>query len=120
MFHELPEFVVPEYLVELLAAFMPMQAGACLRYRPLGEYNGGAGLPAALVSIGEETVDIAGEEKTVWRVSQMRLGGQTAGFFLVSYGRVVLSDYGGARAILSTREAALEGLHADLKPKTAD
>ena len=113
--------VVPTYLVETLAAFLPRTTGTCWHYRPMVDSNGDALLPACLIVVGKETVKLAAGEVDAWKVEQRQLGGEVGGtYWIDANGRLVKSFYGMPIALLDTKEAALEGLHEDIKPTTAD
>ena len=113
--------VIPTYLVETLAAFLPRKAGTCWHYRPMVDSNGEAMLPACLIVVGKETVKLAQGEVDAWKVEQRQLGGQVGGTYWISdAGRIVKSFYGMPVALLDTKEAALKDLHAAIKPTTAD
>lgn len=113
--------VIPSYLVSVLAGYMPRKEGACFRFRSLAEGMGEIGLPAALVVVREEEIEVAGQKRQAWRVEQRRLGGQVATTTWVDAdGETLQVDYGGARAWAATREEALADLPEGLQPRTAD
>jgi hypothetical protein len=114
-----PDFV-PGYLVETLAAFMPREKGACIRFRTVGESTGVPGMPAALLCAGRVEIEHGGGTVMAWLFEQHQLGGQIVGRYCVDdAGRVLLADYGAAKARLTTRELALAGLAEGLVPRTA-
>lgn len=118
---EIPGPVVPEYLVETLAALMPHEKGACFRYRPINEGMGTVGLPSALVVRGQEEIEFGLGKVKVWRVEGVVLGGAVAGTYWISdAGQTLKVSYGGAFGTRSTKEAVLADLHPDLKPRSAD
>jgi hypothetical protein len=117
--------LVAEYLLESLAAFLPRVKGTCLHVRMVSETNGPTGRMAALFVSGEEEFTLDGKPVKVWRVQRIEpIGGlpeygRIAGHFLVDgSGRVVHADYGGARATLTTKARALEGLHPEIEVRT--
>jgi hypothetical protein len=113
--------MVPSYLVESLAGFMPREKDACLRFRALNEGFGSTGLPAALVCVGEEEIDHRGAKVKAWRYEQRMLGGGVAGTYWVGEDRTsVRVDWGGAVGVRAPKAEALADLHEDLKPRTAD
>ncbi len=113
--------VVPTYLVETLAAFLPRRAGTCWHYRPMVDSSGDAMLPACLIVVAKETVTLATGDVEAWKIEQRQLGGQVGGtYWIDDSGRIVKSLYGMPIALLDTKEAALKGLHEAIKPTTAD
>ena len=112
--------VVPSYLVEVLASLLPREAGTCYRYRLLEEGTGGVGLPSALVVVGPEEIEVDGAKVPATRVEQRSLGGAMPLVYWVGpAGRVLRADYGAPTATLSTKEKALEGLHPEIRPRSA-
>ena len=106
---ELPPRAIPVYTIETLAVFMPRKPGACFRFLPLNEGSGEVMIEGALVSIGEETVEIEGKEKKGFRVDWLQLDGSTAATFWVGEdGRMLLMEYGVIRAVRCSHAAALE------------
>jgi hypothetical protein len=118
---EIPGPLLPEYLVESLAALMPHQEGACFRYRPIGEGMGTVGLPSALVVRGQEEIEFGTGRVRTWKVEGLILGGGIGGTYWISEdGRTLKVSYGGAFGTRSTKEAVLSDLHPELKPRTAE
>ncbi len=112
--------LVPTYLVETLAAYLPRTAGTCFHFRPVEDGSGQLLFPSALFVVGEEEVTMPDATKVkAWRIEHRRLGGVTAGTFWVDgEGRKVAADFGGgARSYRSTKKAALEGVRPELKPQ---
>jgi hypothetical protein len=113
----IPADTMAMYMVAQLAPFMPRVPGACLHFRPLGEGMGTVGLPTALVCIGEEEIDLGDGTTAAWRYEQHRIGGVVVSKYWVDQGgRLVRVDYGGAINTISTREAAVKDLPAELRP----
>lgn len=113
--------VIPTYLVETLAAFLPRKAGTCWHYRPMVDSSGEALLPACLIVVAKETVKLAQGDVEAWKVEQRQLGGQVGGtYWIDDGGRIVKSFYGMPVALVDTKEAALKDLHEAIKPTTAD
>ena len=120
--HALPTDLpaIPTYLVETLAALMPQEVGACFHYRVLQDGSGEVGRPTALLAAAEETLEIDGQPVKTVRYEVHQLGGGIVNrFWIDEAGTCVRSDYGGVVTTLSTETKALDGLHADLKPRTA-
>ena len=112
---------LPSYAVAQIARLLPREEGACLRFRPVSDWDGAPGLPAAIVCVGPETVKVGETEHAVWKFEQRQLGGNTLGtYWFDAERRLVQAAYGGPLATAATKEAALEGLSPELKPRTAD
>ncbi len=113
--------LIPTYYVEVLASAMPRRKGACLHFRPLVDMNGTLMLREALYVVGPEEVLVGGKPVAAWRVEDRRLGGELGSTFWVAEdGQVVRADYGGPVASLTTKAKAIEHLHPDLRPRSAD
>jgi hypothetical protein len=109
--------IYPTYLVAALVEQLPRKVGTCIHYRPLNEGMGTVGLASALFIAGEEQIQHDGKQVATWRVELRELGGTTNSTWWVDgAGRALRIDYGGARAFLSTREAALAGLPEGIRP----
>ncbi len=113
-----PDFV-PVYFIYALARCMPQEKGACWRFTPIEEWSGNPARPSALVVDSEETLRIGDRDVKAWKMAWMSTGQVVNLLWVDADGNVVKADYGGHRGLLSTKEAALEGLHADIHPKTA-
>lgn len=112
---------LPSYAVAQIARLLPREEGACLRFRPVSDWDGAPGLPAAIVCVGPETVKIGETEHAAWKFEQRQLGGNTLGtYWFDAERRLVQAAYGGPLATAATKEAALEGLSPELTPRTAD
>ena len=115
-----PRNLVPTYLVEHMAVFMPRKEGACFRFTPLTEGYGQIGMPSALVCEGREQLTLRGAAVSAWKYVWRQLGGAVGGVYYVGDdGRALLTDYGGPKAVLSTKEAALQNLNPGLEPRSA-
>ena len=100
---------------------MPREKGACIHFRPLTERTGEVDLPAALICVGEDEIDRGGEKVKTAKFEQRTIGGEVRGTYWVGpSGQVLMVDYRGARATLSTKEAALKDLHPNIEPRTAE
>jgi hypothetical protein len=63
-------------------------------------------------------VEIRGETVSAWLFEQHRMAGGVAGrYYLDDGGRMLLSDYGGPKAVRGEREEILEGLREELAPR---
>jgi len=114
-----PRDLIPSYLVETLACFMPRETGTCYHFRPLAEGDGTTGLRSALVAIGPEEIEHGGKKVETVKYEQHRFGGGVTGTYWIGPdSRVLRVDYGGAQGTLTTKEAALKGLHPEIKPRT--
>jgi hypothetical protein len=102
--------VVPSYILETLASFMPRKKGACLRFSPLYEASGRAGLPSALVCVGTEKVDVGGTPTPTYRFEWKTFGGTTgATYWLDGAGRLLRASYGEIHVERSTADDVLKG-----------
>jgi hypothetical protein len=102
--------VVPAYMLETLASFMPRKRGACLRFLPLFEGSGRVALPSALVCLKTENVTTGGKTAPAWRFEWRTLDGATnAVYWLDGSGRVVRADYGDIHVERSTADDVKEG-----------
>jgi hypothetical protein len=123
-----PKRLLPTYVLESLACFMPREKGACHRFIPLNEGFGQPGLPSALVCEGKEEVLLPSfrgedpERHTAWKYVWYQLGGAVSGTYWVGDdGRTLIADYGGARSyrasgIVATRDIP-EGIRLRSGPK---
>ena len=114
-----PRDLIPSYLVETLVSFMPRETGSCYHFRPLEEGMGTTGLRSALVAIGPEEIEHGGTKVKTVKYEQHRFGGGVTGTYWIGPdSRVLRVDYGGAQGTLTTKQAALEGLHPEIEPRT--
>ncbi len=112
---------VPSYAVAQIARLLPQRKGACCRFQPVADWDGAPGLHAAIVCVGQETVTVGGTAHVTWKYEQRQLGGSVTGtYWFDAERRLVRADYGGPVATMATKEQALEGLSATLRPRTAD
>jgi hypothetical protein len=112
---------ISEYVIETLACFMPREQGACLHYRPVADMTGAIGLPAALLVLGEEEVQIGDAQVKAWKMQVHKLGsGPGTAFWVGAAGRVVKADYLGAVTTAAPKADCLKDLHHGLQPRTAD
>jgi hypothetical protein len=101
--------IVPAYILETLASFMPREKGACFRFSALFEGSGRVGLPSALVCTGTEKVDVAGTPTPVYRFEWQTLGGTTgAVYWLDGAGHVLRASYGEIHVERTTADDVLE------------
>jgi hypothetical protein len=115
---DLPAF--PSYLIGTLACFMPREKGACFHYRPITDGDGTLGQPSALVVVGEDTIEVDGEDVAAWRLEIRAEGGAASNKFWVdANGHVIKGDYSGAVAVAASKEEALKGLHEAIEPRSA-
>ncbi|MEN8150803.1 MAG: hypothetical protein ABFS86_13350, partial [Planctomycetota bacterium] len=98
--------VIPAYMMETLASFMPREEGACLRFKPLFEGSGRTGLPSALVCVKKEKVTVGGEEMSAWRFEWRTLG-------VPEGGTVYWLDDAGQLLRISSGEIHVEATTAD-------
>ncbi len=110
--------IIPSYLVSAVVEHLPREKGACLHYRPLNEGMGTVGLASALFVAAEEEIEHEGKRVPTWRVELRELGGATTStWWIDGAGRTLRIDYGGARALRSTKAAVLAGLPKGIRPK---
>lgn len=109
--------VVPSYMVEALASFLPRKAKACLQFRPLNEGLGTIDLPAALYCAGQEEIEQGGLKKKAWKIEQRKLGtGVTSTYWVSDDGSVLRVHYGQAWANATSKQGALAGLPEGIAP----
>jgi len=102
--------VVPSYMMETLASFMPRRKGACFRFSPLYEASGRAALPSALVCVGTEKVEIGGAPTATYRFEWQTFGGTTsATYWLDGAGRVLRASYGEIHVERTTEDDVRNG-----------
>jgi len=106
-----------DYLATQLASWMPREVGACWHYDMVNIADGTPQGLSALRVKGREAIEIDGREVDAWRIEQHRMGAPGRVTWVDAEGRVLRHDYGGgAAAVRSTREAALAGLPAAVRP----
>ena len=112
-----PRNLVPTYLVESLARFMPREPGACFHFRPLQEDFGRGDLRSALVCTGREEIEHDGATVSAWRYECRNVAGAVSTTFWVSpEGESIRVDWNGAVGVLTTKEKALAGVREEVLP----
>jgi len=102
--------IVPAYMLETLASFMPREKGACFRFSPLYEGSGRVSLPSALVCIGTEKVEVDGNPTPTFRFEWQTLGGTTSAiYWLDGGGKVLRASYGEIHVERTTEDEVKEG-----------
>ena len=90
----LPQDAVSAYLVGLVAASMPRQAGACLRCSYLESASTVAAPFADVYCHGPETVDIGGKGVSAFRFEQAVFGETAVQFWVAENGELLQTQYG--------------------------
>ena len=103
--------VIPAYMMETLASFMPREEGACLRFKPLFEGSGRTSLPSALVCVKTEKVMVGGRETPAWRFEWRTLGAPEAGtvYWLDGAGRLLRASLGEVHVERTTADDVMNG-----------
>jgi len=102
--------IVPSYMLETLASFMPRRKGACFRFSPIYEASGRTGLPSALVCVGTEKVDVAGTPTPAYRFEWLTFGGTaSATYWLDGAGRMLRASYGEIHVERTTEDDVRNG-----------
>ena len=117
----LPASAVPDYALGSLALLLPREVGACLHARTMTSAAAEPEPRCALVCVGEEEIDVAGERVRAWRYDRRRSPTRISAVTWIAGDAVVKSDFtggsGGTIAVRSTRERATAGLHPQLVPR---
>ncbi len=111
----LPVDAMADYLLAQLAAFMPIEKGACWHASATIEASGEVIGPAGLLCAGTDTLEVDGEASACARFEMHAMGRITRASWVDAKSRLVRSDYNGAVSMLTTRERALAALPESLK-----
>jgi len=102
--------VIPAYMMETLASFMPREEGACLRLTPLFEGSGRTGAPSALVCVKTEKVMVGGKETPAWRFEWRTLGApEGTVYWLDGVGRLLRASFGEVHVERTTADDVMNG-----------
>lgn len=114
----LPSDGIPSYVVLQLASLLEREPGACFHFTSLVDGTGQRGMPSALIVDKRERLSIDGQDIDCTRCDSVSLQG-TSSAWLDDQHRIVQMQFGpNTFAYVCERKHALQGIRAELKPRT--